>query len=106
MRAVVTDRRLVRLEYAAEGCAVTTGLASVLSTTLPGKPVGELVDLVNDLLKALDDAGDPDAELRMRAGDAVAALAVRALPTRRACARIVLEAVREAVETAEGVDAG
>ncbi len=106
VRAVVEEGVLRRLEYAAEGCAVTMGLASVLSEDLPGRPVGEVGLLLEELLEAVMGGGagngSDGGELCERAGAAGAALVVRDLPSRRECAGIVLEAVLEALRVSAG----
>ncbi|MGF1530913.1 MAG: iron-sulfur cluster assembly scaffold protein [Puniceicoccaceae bacterium] len=100
--AILEGDRVERLLYRVEGCAVTTGLASIVSKGARGKEVETMLAQLGELADGLRSEGEsepmpsPDPY-----GELGAALAVRDLPSRRNCALIVLEASREALRQAQ-----
>ena len=87
------------VEGLVEGCAVTTGLASLLAMQLPGMGCAAAAHLLDSLDAAME-GGGPLEEIETALGDLAAVALLRDLPARRECGRIVTAACREALEEA------
>lgn len=91
-RVRVRGETIEALDYAVEGCAVTSGLASILSEALPGRTVAESSDVMRQLRDSIQGEREETPDRAALFGDLAAALAVRDLTSRRECATIVLDA--------------
>ena len=93
----IADGVLADAAFDARGCSISQATASMLLAHAVGRPVGELRDLVDRIDRLVDSTAPLDEIEHADLGDLRALHSVSRFPARRACVRLVLSTVREAL---------
>jgi nitrogen fixation NifU-like protein len=83
--------------FDARGCSISQATASMLLDHAVGRPVGELRALVDTIDRLVESPAPLDEVEHAALGDLRALHGVSRFPARRACVRLVLSTVREAL---------
>lgn len=91
------DKKVSDVAFQGEGCAISRASASLLTTELMNKPLGELEAIKAKVLDLLTNAEAPSADLA-DLGDLAALQGVRVFPARVKCATLAWHTLDAALE--------
>lgn len=86
--------RIEAIRFQGQGCAISTASASLMTTLVQGKTVGEALELARRFQAMVVEGAPPDPAL----GDLAALQGVARLPARVKCATLAWHALEEALK--------
>ena len=92
-----TGDRVDEVAFVGEGCAISQAAASLLTEAARGKPVDEVIGVLEEYTGHLTGAGAGDAD-EASLGKLAALLGVRRFPMRVKCATLAAHTLRAAIE--------
>ncbi len=96
VQLVVTDDRVKRVCFQAQGCAISRASASMMTELVEGKPLSECVELAEQVVAKLK--GEAAAAPEAFGNDLDALLGVRKFPARIKCATLAWHALLAALQ--------
>lgn len=93
--AGVADHRLGTVKFHGRGCAISIASASIMTGAVEGKTVPQALEIVEDVLCAMN--GEKSGEVLQKYGDMAALAEVRKYPVRVKCAILPWNALKHAL---------
>lgn len=98
VQLAVAGDTLADAAFDARGCSIAQATASMVLDRAVGRPVAELRELLGTVDRMIESAGPLDDVEHGGLGDLRALKSVSRFPARRACVRLVLSTMREALD--------